>query len=702
MRVEDSMEFPDQGHVQEEQVSSAELAASQWKLIDALESEYLGKRVFNTRCNYEDENWFDLNGSSCSRTGIYWPSWSDSPAFKVLLKSMMWDDIFDRSIKISTAKIRFHLLERTLLALIESRRLLIGRHGEVLLGLSHISGDDLLIMLDAEMLRAPSELSFTHTCNEIDRFVLCARHYGERVPVYQMPAPLPWHKSGGTVKSWVNRRASDIRFIFPSIEGFEPLSGETAQPLVEASLMFIDDHFDHFSEIGPILAEYIALQKCTGKYVRSLEPKFVFGLLEKYGPILGHIVPVPDLSERKSFLRKGRGIFLWLRSLVRLCRAACLNIILMTTGLRNHDLRNLKTGACKSSGRVDILFYLRSDIQKTGNVVILPVPPQTEKAIRLLENLKETTSNYLIDWGGESRKGFYFRGSVEVEDDTHVKSGGQLNDTLRMFAERYHIPFIDSKGYTYTAHNYRTTVAGWLGSASNLSLLLVRRLFGHSNNIMPTVYLNNNPAFVAEREAQKARASAETARQLALAASQGRVAGVKGEQLERGYRSHKSLMEADSKKSHSLMDAEIMLSFASVLEQRIKSGSMCGFLTPFGVMCGRNPTDSRQPPCAKRAHRDRTKDIPIEILNHISDINPQQCIGTSCSEALLGPWSTAILDTVIWYRALLRHQLGAAFSDEHFIESAKQFIKQYEVPIKKVFGLEALDDTRTQLGVGNG
>lgn len=699
MRAEDTMALPGLGQVHEdERVTSAELAASQWKLIDTLEREYFGKRVFNTRCSYEDEKWFDLNGGTGSRTGINWSDWSDSPALKVLLKSMMWDQIFDRSIELSTAKLLLHTLQKTLLALIESRRLLTGKPGEVILGLSHVSDDDLLIMLDAEMLRASSEQSFSQTCNELGRCIVYARHYGERVPVYQMPAQLPWHKSGETVKSWVKRRASDLRFVFPSIQGFEPLSGEAAQPLVEASLTLIDDHFDHFSEIGPILAEYTALQNSAGDYVRSLEPRFVYGLLEKYGPILGHIVPAPDLSERAAFVNKGRAVFLWLRSLVRLCRAACLNIILLTSGLRNFDVRRLKVASCKPSGRVDILFYLRSDIQKTGNVVLLPVPPQTDKAIRLLENLKETTSNYLIDWGGETKKDFHVEESVLAGDDAYLKSGGQLNDALRRFAEHYHIPFIDSKDDTYTAHNYRTTVAGWLGSASNLSLLLVRRLFGHGNNIMPTVYLNNNPAFVAERKAQKARANAETARQLALAASQGRVAGVKGEQLERGYQSHKSLMEADSRKSHSLMDAEIMLSFAAILEQRIESGSICGFLTPFGVMCGRNPTDSSQPPCAKRAHRDKTKDIPIEILNHISDINPQQCIGTSCSEALLGPWSTAILDTVIWYRALLRHQLGAAFNEEHFIESAKQFIRQYEAPIKKVFGLEALEDTAPNSG----
>lgn len=703
MSVERTALSPDLVQVFElEQVSSAELADSQWKLVDALEREYLGKRVHNTLSRYEDDNWFDLSGAQGSRTGIHWPAWSDTQALKILVKSMMWDYIFDRSVELSTAKLRYHILERTFLRLIRSRRLLTGKPGEVLLGLCHVSDDDLLMMLDAEMLRARNENGFAQTCNELGRFVVYARHYGERVPLYDMQAQLPWQKSGEQVKSWVKRRASDLNFFFPRTVGYEPLSGETAEPLVAASLTLIDDHFDHFSKIGPILAEYSALQNRAGDYVRALESKYVFGLLEEYVPVLGHIVPAPDLSGRGAFVNKGRAVFLWLRALVKLCRAACLNIILLTSGLRNIDVRNLKVGSCKPSGRVDILFYIRSDIQKTGNVVVLPVPPQTDKAIRLLVNLKDTTSNYLIDWGGETKKDNRSEESLEINDDTNLKSGGQFNDLLKGFSKHFNIPFIDSKGNTYTAHNYRTTVAGWLGSASNLSLLLVRRLFGHGNNIMPTVYLNNNPAFVAEREAQKAQANAETARQLALAASLGQVAGVKGEQLERGYRLHKALKEADIRKSHSLMDAEIMLSFAAILEQRMNAGSMCGFLTPFGVICGRNPTDSSQPPCAKRAHRDKTKDIPFEILKHMSDVNPQQCIGTSCTEALLGPWSTAILDTLIWYRSLLNHQHGGAFSEQHFIESAKQFIRQYEAPIKKIFGLEVLEGSRSQFRVRNG
>jgi len=170
---------------------------------------------------------------------------------------------------------------------------------------------------------------------------------------------------------------------------------------------------------------------------------------------------------------------------------------------------------------------------------------------------------------------------------------------------------------------------------------------------------------------------------MAMAASQGKIAGTKGNELERGYINLKRLYEADKTKSHSLTDSELIISFGDLIERRILDESICGFLTPFGVRCGRNPNDTTQPPCAKRAHRDKTKGIDKVLLNHLSDIAPQNCIGTSCDQAIIGPWSEAILESLLWYQKLLRHQLGDKFTDEHFILHAKQFISQYGPPIKK-------------------
>lgn len=675
--------------LQDEKISAEDLAKSQWALIHSYESRYHGKTVYDTNCKFEDDSWFSSNSMATgSRTGINWQLLeTGEPALQVLTKMFIFDATSERRLEIASANGKLDRLRNSMISLIGNKKLLEGKDGSVLLGLSHLTDDDLMVMIDTQLVSQTSEQQFFNVCYDVAAFHTFANHIAEEVPVYRIHARLPWNKFGEPIQKWAQKRAVDLNVIFSTSEGYEPLPTETVQPLVDQSLTLIDLYFDHFTAIAPIVAQHFQ----DTKYERT----FVLGLLQKYDPIFGPIMAAPDISGMSSTIEKARNVLRWLRDLLYLARGACVNVILLTTGLRNVDVRGLQVDACSPSGRIDMLFYLRADIQKTKNVLILPVPDQTDKAFRLLEKIKFSESPYLLD-AGVFQSGYCVPTTADVKGGTdeveaRLAGGTTLNTMIQDFAAHFNIPFISpTTGKRYTAHNYRTTVAGWLGAASNLSLLLVRRLFGHSNNVMPTVYLNNNPAFVAEREAQKARAHAETARQMALAASQGRLAGIKGEQLERGYQAHKSRMEAEKLKSHSLTDAEILMSFIQILEQRINTGSVCAFLTPFGVQCMRNPSDTSQPPCAKRANRDKTQDIDPELLKHVSDINPQQCIGTSCTEAVLGPWSTSVLETLNWYRALLCHQNGDAFTEEHFIESAKQFIKQYQYPLRKVFGIAAL------------
>lgn len=678
---------------QGENISPADLAKSQWALIHDLKCRYEGTTVHGTDCKFEDDIWFATNSpSTSSRYGINWQLLgTKEPALQILAKTYVFDAILERGIEIGTAVQKFFALKKSLVPLILGKNLLTGNAGSLLVGLTHLTDDDFKLMIDTILVSKPSEQKAITTCIELAAFQTFANHIAEQIPMYRIRAQLPWKKSGETVIAWVKKRANDLNLAFPEVDGYEPLPTETIQPLVEKSLTLIDLYFDHFVAIAPLVAAH-------GKFVKY-ERKFVFELLQKYAPIFGPIKVAPDISKKVSTVEKAGLLFRWFREVLYLARGACVNVILLTTGLRNGDVRTLQADACTPSKRVDMLFHLRADIQKTGNALVIPVPAQTDKAYRLLEKIKFTESPYLLDASVFPRHDF---GPItaEVKRDTGddaeawMKSGDTLNFMIQTFAAHFNIPFISPiTGKPYTAHCYRTTVAGWLGSASNLSLLLVRRLFGHSNNVMPTVYLRNNPAFVAEREAQKARAHYETARQMGLAASQGRLAGIKGEQLERGFQGHKSRMHADRQKSHALTDTEILMTFNKILEQRIKSGSVCAFLTPFGVQCMRNLSDTSQPPCAKRANREKTQDIDPDLLKHVSDINPQQCIGTSCTEAVLGPWSTSVLETLNWYRAILSHQLGDAFTEEHFIASAKAFIQQYQEPLKKVFGIAALTNT---------
>ena len=670
------------------------LATAQWVLISTLENEYHGKTVFGSKNKFEDSVWFS-DDKFKDNPRVYWDSFSRGygEALSILIKIICFEMIVTNRLEPLSVKFKLHTQRNSIVGLIQSKNLLGGDNGSYCLGLSHITDDDLLAMIDARLVSASSEAAFAQECCEIGQFISLANHLSELVPLFEFNAQLPWDKAGMGIKKWVKRRAADLDEVFRVGEGYGPLDTECVTQIIERSLHLVLEQSDHLSELARMLRCYKRGEVNTAPPAKQL--------LDTYGPIFEAIAEPPNIDDFPSSSKKIVAIFIWIRQLLYLARGACINIILLTSGLRNSDIRDLRVGACRPSGRVDMLFYLHAKVRKTKNIVPVPVPSQTQRAVILLEKIKFGDSDYLVDGMRFSKKTY---NPNLPEKDTRIATRDSLNLIIRDFAEHFNIPFLASKtGDLYSAHNYRTTVAGWLDAHSNLSVLLVRRLFGHSNDVMPTTYLRNNPSFIQERKEQKERAAAETARQMAMAASQGRLAGVKGEQLLRGYHSHVSRLQADPKRSHSLTDTELFLSFAQLLEQRILDESVCGFLTPFGVRCMRNPSDSSQPPCARRSHRDKTREIAEEILQHINDIDPQNCIGTACDQALLGPWSESILKTLVWLAGLLRHQHGDRFTDEHFRQHAISFVRQYGPQIKKVFKVEVSADGSVNHGdLGDG
>ncbi len=655
---------------------------SQWKLIDKLESEFKGKKVYDTSNLFEHEVWFDDRPSYENAKVIWKTHLSDfGPAMSTLVKVVFFEIRQVDHAEVSTIKGKLLRLKKSIFEIIKQKGLLAGQHGEYCLGLNHITDDDLLLMIDSLLLSATSRAAFVQECNEIARFIRHVNHFAKSVPVFEIKAQLPWVKSGNKgAKTWVDKRARDLDITFRTEQGFIPLCSETAAALIKESLTIIDDYGHHISMVNPYLKDFLYGELPTIGVAK--------GLLKKYSPIFRSIIPPPDISKLRD-RSKIIAVFGWLRNIVSLARGACLNVLLFSTGLRNSDICNLKIQSCTNSGRIDMLYYIRTSIKKTKNHVAIPVPEQTHKTIEFLKKIKFTNSDFAFDAYKYSNHTY----KPHLKNEDGRVSPSTVNTMLKDFAEHFKIPFTyPGTEEPFTAHNYRTTVAGWLDAHSNLSLLLIKRLFGHTNDVMPTTYLRNNPTFIQERKEQKEKSARETSHQMSLAASEGRVAGLKGEQLINGFNEHKSRLETSPDKSHSLTDTELILSFEQIIEHRILNESVCGFLTPFGVRCMRNPTDSTPPPCAQRSQKNKTREIGEEILRHMNVIDPQNCIGGSCEQAVLGPWSESILKTLLWNADYLKNKHGEAFKEEHFREQAISFIRQYGPPLKKIFHIEVLPD----------
>ena len=83
------------------------------------------------------------------------------------------------------------------------------------------------------------------------------------------------------------------------------------------------------------------------------------------------------------------------------------------------------------------------------------------------------------------------------------------------------------------------------------------------------------------------------------------------------------------------------------------------------------------------------KDIDWSVVKNLTLMDPKHCIGSSCKEAIVGPWSRPILDTLEYYKGYLLG-LYPQITDEQFKVHARQFVAQYTDPMKKVFGEEPI------------
>jgi len=664
-----------------------DLAKAQWTLLEDLERRYTGRKVKNLNSKFEDAQWLSILDSR-NEIVINWPNYFDAEcaAFEIYCRVVFFELAANRSLAFNTLKGYFFAFIGTIGEIIKSNRLLAGRRGANYLGLSQLTDEDILVAVDAVVARSRSLDSLLNTLLKLSGFYEAGRHVAKQIPDFEIRGQLPWIKAGIKMEAWVKQRASDLGEVLNGVQGYKAIAAETSQPLIEWSLHLVLELGKHLEGMAPLVNSFAQDKPYKGPRANDL--------LKKYGPIFSPIGPLPDLERYQGsggsrHWQRRLAVFRWLRKLLYLARGACVNVILFTTGLRNIDVCRLKVDCCKPSGRIDMLYYLEAVIRKTSNSILLPVPLQTLKAIQLLTAIKFTDNDFLID-GEQFASGKY---NKHISDDGKRLLENRMNLLLRNFARHFDIAFVDpDNDEEYSAHNYRSTVAGWLDAHSNLSVLLVRRLFAHSNDLMPSVYLRNNPTYIAERIAQNNQIAKHKAQMMAFAASEGRLAGIKGEQLVRGFQSHVRRLQQDPKRSHSLTDTELVSTFSELIENRIRNGSMCGFLTTFGVLCARNPFDSAQPPCAKHSHRDKMADIADEVLAHINDVDPANCVGTSCDQAMVGPWSKTLRDSVIWYAKLFQGQVGQEISNNDLKEHARSFIKQYAGAMRKVFRIDVSPD----------
>ena len=689
-----------------------EIGVSQWQCLNAVLSEYKGKSVAGTACVFEDDIWFSLDQSGLRVKSIklIWSELFNSHqrALELIFRVAAFDLNETRRGQFDSLAAPMKSILNIMSAHLSGKRILHGEYNDVLIGPDALTNDDLNIITDRLVCIRNHYDASALLCTQLFKLLSMINAHSHGLPFCEFNWLPPWQKAGLSVKEWVQQRRSDLSLISVPVQGYEPIHHNSVMSILDVSLDIIENRSNDIKQLADLVRKNHKIliidsmtlgnkQKSHGRLVKDHVKKRCQKMTDKEKKDLAKLytllVKSQPLIEKETFdeLNQTPRTLLDLlaykiaaQSVLVKAKAACLFIIFFTTGMRNIDVASLKQNSCKVSGRVDLLYYIPVTIQKTKNPIHIPVPERTKLAIDLAVKTKMTDSPYIFDWG-------FFLPADLKDWQINVAS---INRSMRRFADFFDIPFMKTTGEgQHSAHDIRVTVAGWMHSASKLSIILARRLFGHTNDVMPSIYLNNNPIFTQAMEEQSAEAAMVFASEMAKAAKGGRLAGKKGEQLEAGFKKFEDEHKAtfDKTKSSSQFDIEILRDFSEILKDRILNGSMCGFVTPLAVACGRNPHNPEPSPCGTRSHMDKIneKDIDWSVVKNLTLMDPKHCIGSSCKEAIVGPWSRPILDTLEYYKGYLLG-LYPQITDEQFKVHARQFVAQYTDPMKKVFGEEPI------------
>lgn len=481
-----------------------------------------------------------------------------------------------------------------------------------------------------------------------------------------------------------------------SVNSYKPFSAKSIALLIDNAIPIFTNHADSFIEIFETFSMYFPVGKsgkealkssdfCIKSYKQKMQE-----VIEKHQNVLNLF---PDSSIPSDVVINNNNAsnlgILWVSDLHRLCVAASVWIILLTTGLRNVDIRKSLLRDCVvPDPEEDLLNYLVTDLTKVSIIDHpIPIPPLTIQAIEFLNkiNLSPEHSPCLVSRisGIKQVQGWGF------------STGWQLSCALRDFAKAYGIDLLDDleeeDNQEGVAHRARVTLANWIGTNSPLAVLIVKRLFGHTNEIMPDHYLRHNKAVIDEREKIQRQTYEDLSDEVSEAIVDGKFSGGLKQKIAEDLKEVKENLRC---KNSSLVGNELRKTLKehikNILIKRLSNGESLGLQTPLGFVCMRNPQSTKPAPCSAKSQTQKLKDSEIgkrfmRALQASTLPDLENCQGPECQHSLLfdNPVTQILLETFHYYANYLRGV--GTFRVNHLDIEAQNFINLYYPPLKDVY-----------------
>ena len=665
--------------------SSSEKAQKLWSCLDSVANHY--KNVDMSKISkvseFDSDEW-DVIGDN--KYNFRWNQWLKNESFyplMILCKITAYYNIQSKNKSISTVQTEIIGFINSFIPILQSKSILMADRNQPFNLLSTLSTNDILLIAQTSL--ANNQSLSIQPFNGLHQIHLLPSDVFPNAEFLNSGILTPWQEQNLSAVSWV-KGLKKAYGIDTTIKPYPPLKFETVSEIVKKAVPFINEHFETIESVFNYIEDFHQTNKAYDTHKINLE---VGEFIESnYGEKLNKILPFTKYEKNNHY--RGKITHSWYSKLEQLTQGAAAWIILLTTGLRNVDMRNLENNCCQPSKRNDLLHYLITDIKKThlSNYVI-PVPEQTVKAVKLASIAKINRSGAFLFAKNNTRS------SDNTSNDKRKMNGGEtFNNLIKNFANHYNITLNTTltDEQEATAHCIRTTLAGYIGANSVAAILILKKLFGHSNALMPDAYLSHNPLVIAERHKNIANAQNTLADDMANGMISKKLSGTKGKQMLVGAEYIRRELDNELK-NESLTQMQMQINLKDRIKEmlltRIQENQIYALKTPMSVVCMRNCSDSSDTPCAKLGNHEKRKKngVSKEITDALSTLpNPAQCVGKECSDALFGEaWSRDLLGTFDYYIQYLK---AVGHHSIDIKNEAEIFVKNYGSILKDIYSDE--------------
>ncbi len=649
------------------------LGEKQWACLRELEKRYINApmNLLSGDSSFIDDVWESKGATS---RNLNWGEWfprAEHYPLKLLLKVYAYTHVQHKGMSINTIKPRLIGFISTFKSLFESQNIIVAQPDSPFKCLVELGMEDIQLITQTNIV---SSGSINETYLELLRDIKSLPASVFTPSEFAVDGLLlPWDEGNVTLKKWIKSVKKSFKVVKEKVP-YSPLTYESLSDVVTHALMVVNDYGEIITKIYDEVNASSKSRKWIAYAVRTK-------VLKQYPEIEG-LQPFCYISERGKKVLSEK----WFTNLTRLVLSSTAWLVLLTTGLRSIDMRKLNADCCIRSNRNNSLYYLVTDIKKTKIIDhVIPVPEQTARVIALANKVKYSQESKLVF---NKRSPSAEITDKEVNDLHYIREDSAFNDLLSYLGEYFDFEInTTNPSLRATAHCGRATLAGYIGANSNAAILIVKKLFGHSNSLMPDAYLNHNPYVIQERNRSVLEAQESLAKDMAKAIGSGQVAGVKGRQMKDGAEEIKNKIKLENQ-SLTEMDMQVKLEarLRELLLARMTGGHVFALLTPMSVVCMRSCSDTTDSPCSiQKNHVSRkSANISKKITDTLSTMpDPANCVGEKCTDALFGAsWSRPLLDTFKFYTAYL-DGAGQVYDIQ---QEAKRFFESYGDILSELYG----------------